>query len=215
MAYSNRYAAGQVLARSLGHLRAAAPLVLGLPRGGVPVAYAVAESLGAQLDIILVRKLGVPTHRELAFGAIGEGGVRVLNASVVRETRLTEQDIAAVEQHELAELARRADALRGGHPPTPMARRTAVIVDDGIATGATVIAACQVAHAARAQHVVVAVPVAAHDAIARVRGYAHSVICPLIPSDLSAVGAWYDDFTQVPESDVVSILARARSASTS
>jgi putative phosphoribosyl transferase len=209
MRYANRLTAGRHLARMAARLRGQAPLVLALPRGGVPVASELADAWHAPLDIIVVRKLGVPHQPELAFGAIGEGGARVLNDAVVRGTQLTAADIAPVEQHEAAELARRAQSLRPSGFRVPMADRLVVIVDDGIATGATVIAACMVARAHGARRIVVAVPVAAREAVDRVLAYADEVVCPLLPTDLGAVGSWYGDFTQVSEREVVALLQRA------
>ncbi|MCW4355146.1 phosphoribosyltransferase family protein [Hoyosella sp. YIM 151337] len=206
MTYTNRRQAGAVLARELGELAEKSPVVLGLPRGGVPVAAAVAEELHADLDVIVVRKLGVPFHRELAMGAVGEDGVEVLNDEVISSLKVTSEDIALTEQRELQELARRSARFRQGAARIPLEGRDAIIVDDGIATGATAAAACEVARAHGARKVVLAAPVAASQAIRRLRDHADSIVCPQITPDLGAVGLWYEDFRQVQDSEVVEIL---------
>jgi len=160
MPFLDRADAGRRLAGKLLHLRGADVAVLGLPRGGIPVAYEVARALGAALDVIVVRKIGLPSQPELAMGAIGEDGVRIINRSVVIGERITEHEFMQVEERERAEVERRARRFRGDRPRTPLTGRTAVIVDDGIATGSTARAACEVARAHGAARVVLAVPVA-------------------------------------------------------
>ncbi|MEV7447052.1 phosphoribosyltransferase family protein [Streptomyces sp. NPDC091204] len=209
MLFLHRTDAGERLAEALGHLRGADPVVLGLPRGGVPVAFRVARALGAPLDVIVVRKLGVPYHRELGFGAIGEGGVRVVNEDIVRSSRVRPQDLAAVEHAEEAELARQARRFRGERPRVALAGRTVIVVDDGIATGSTAAAACEVVRAQGAARVVLAVPVAPPDAVARLRTAADEVVCLSAPHAFRAVGEWYEDFSQTPDEEVVALLARA------
>lgn len=209
MLFADRADAGRRLAEALGPLAQSGPVVLGLPRGGVPVAFRVAQELGAPLDVIVVRKLGVPRHPELGFGAIGEGGVRVISEDIVRRAGVSEFDIASVQQAEETELARRARAFRGDRPRIPLEGRTAVIVDDGIATGATALAACAVARAQGAAHVVLAVPVAPPSAAARLRDEADELVCLSAPAGFSAVGEWYRDFDQTPDEEVVTLLARA------
>ncbi|GIH62663.1 phosphoribosyltransferase [Microbispora siamensis] len=184
-------------------------VVLGLPRGGVPVAFQVARALGAPLDVIVVRKLGVPYQPELGFGAIGEGGVRVVNPDVVRLANITRAEMAEVERRERAELERRARRFRGGREPVDLAGRTVIVVDDGIATGGTARAACQVARAHGASRVVLAVPVGAPETIASLRRDADEVVCLDTPDHFYAIGAWYDDFTQTSDEDVVDCLRRA------
>lgn len=184
-------------------------VVLGLPRGGVPVAYEVARRLRTPLDVLLVRKLGVPFQPELAFGAIGEGGVRVINDAVVQQGRLSPDDMAAVEREQTAELARRAERYRHGRDPVPLAGRTALIVDDGLATGATARAACEVARAQGAQRVVLAVPIGARDTVAGLSDVADAVVCLYSPDVYYAVGQGYRDFTQTSDEEVVRLLDAA------
>nr|WP_202466378.1 phosphoribosyltransferase family protein [Streptomyces sp. SID4951] len=207
--FTDRADAGHRLAEALRHLEGEDPVVLGLPRGGVPVAFQVARALHAPLDVIVVRKLGVPYQRELGFGAIGEGGVRVISDDIVRRGRLEQADLASVEHAEAAELARQAERFRAGRPRLSLEGRTAIVVDDGIATGATAAAACQVVRAHGAARVVLAVPVAPPDAAERLRGATDEFVCLSTPFAFSAVGEWYQDFSQTPDDEVVSLLAQA------
>ncbi|WP_326590538.1 phosphoribosyltransferase family protein [Streptomyces sp. NBC_01294] len=214
MLFTHRTDAGERLAEALRHLQGEDPVVLGLPRGGVPVAFQVARALGAPLDVIVVRKLGVPYHRELGFGAIGEGGVRVISEDIVRSSRVKQADLAAVEHAEEAELARQARRFRGDRPRAALDGRTVIVVDDGIATGATAAAACEVVRAQGAARVVLAVPVAPPDAVAWLRGEADEVVCLSTPRAFRAVGEWYQDFSQTPDEEVVSLLAQAAAGPT-
>ncbi|MFG2589255.1 phosphoribosyltransferase family protein [Streptomyces sp. NPDC048438] len=209
MLFTDRTDAGRRLAVALRHLERRDPVVLGLPRGGVPVAYEVAQDLGAPLDVIVVRKLGVPYHPELGFGAIGEGGVRVISDEIVRHAGVREKDLDSVERAEEAELVRRARRYREGRPRLPLKGRTVVVVDDGVATGATARAACQVVRAQGAAYVVLAVPVASPDVADRLREDVDEVVCLSTPHLFSAVGEWYRDFSQTSDEEVVSLLARA------
>ncbi|MCV7124754.1 phosphoribosyltransferase [Mycobacterium lacus] len=211
--FNDRVDAGRQLSQRLGYLRGQDVVVLGLPRGGVPVAFEVAKALRAPLDVLLVRKLGVPFHPELAFGAIGEGGVRVLNDAVVREVGLSDRDIAAVETKQWAELQRRSERFRGDHDRISLKGRIAVIVDDGVATGATAQAACEVARAEGASRVVLAVPIGATDIAERFATYADEVVCVETPVLYFAVGQGYRNFTQTSDDEVVALLDRARTAS--
>lgn len=213
MLFVDREDAGRHLARRLRRLRGAEVVVLGLPRGGVPVAFEVAEDLHAPLDVIVVRKLGVPSQPEYGFGAIGEGGVQIVDDQVVRQTRLTEAQIAKVEACERALLERRVDQLRGDHAPVPLAGRTVIIVDDGIATGSTARAACQVARARGARRVILAVPVGSAAAVAALRNAADEVICLHIPAGFFAIGEWYGDFGQVSDEKVTILLNKASATS--
>lgn len=191
----------------LEHLRPRDPVVVGLPRGGVPVAAEVARSLGAPLDVIVVRKLGVPTQPELAMGAIGEDGVRVINDEVLRHAGTDDDAIRRVEERERAELERRAAAFRTGRPRIPLRGRTVVVVDDGIATGSTARAACEVARAEGAAAVVLAVPVAPRGWEDRLAGVADELVCLYTPDGFVAVGQWYDDFRATTDAEVVERLA--------
>ncbi|MEC3952219.1 phosphoribosyltransferase family protein [Nocardia sp. CDC153] len=209
MIYPDRGAAGRALGERLEHLRAADPLVLGLPRGGVPVAAAVREVIGGDLDVLLVRKLGVPWQPELAMGAIGEDEVRVLNYDVMRHTGVSDDQLAAIEDMERAELERRRRILRAS-PPLPLKDRTVIIVDDGMATGATVAAGCEIARLHEPRRVVVAVPVSSVEALHRIRSVADEVVCPLVPRALGGVGGAYRDFHQLTDAEVVELLSESR-----
>jgi putative phosphoribosyl transferase len=207
--FRNRREAGARLAAALDPLRDENPVVVGLPRGGVVVAAEVAEALDAPLDVIVVRKLGVPTQPELGMGAVGEDGVRVLTDTVLRVARVTPEQLAAVEARERAEVDRRAAAFRGGRPRVELADRTVIVVDDGIATGGTARAALEVARAHGARRVVLAVPVAPPDTLRELAPLADEVVCLESPTWFNAVGQWYDDFTQTTDADVVEILNRS------
>lgn len=206
--FADRIEAGQRLARRLEYLRGEEPVVLGLPRGGVPVAAEVADALGAPLDVIVVRKLGVPYQPELGMGAVGEDGIRVINEEVVRMAGVTPEDIDKVERLERAEVEARARRFRSGRTRVPLAGRTAILIDDGIATGSTMRAACQVTRAAGARRVVVAVPVAPAEAVRSFRNEADEMVCLQTPSMFYAVGQWYGDFTQVSDAEVTRLLQR-------
>lgn len=184
-------------------------VVLGLPRGGVPVAYEVARALGAPLDVIVVRKLGLPGQPELAMGAIGEDGVRVLDEWLMRSAGIGADQLARVEQRERAELERRAERFRGTRPRVDLTGRTALIVDDGIATGSTARAACRVARAHGATRVVLAAPVAPLDVVSQFGADADDVGVCATPTPFLAVGRFYDDFAQTTDEEVVRLLAEA------
>ena len=210
MTFVDRADAGRQLAAKLAHLRSSNVVVLGLPRGGVPVAAEVARALAAPLDVIVVRKLGAPRQPELGMGAIGEDGVRVINDEVVRIVGASALDVADVERHERAELDRRARRFRAGRARLDIAGRTVVIVDDGIATESTARAACQVARAHGAARVVLAVPVAPPEWESMLGGVADEFVCLETPASFFAVGQAYVDFSQTGDDDVVAILERAR-----
>ncbi|CAN5853801.1 phosphoribosyltransferase family protein [soil metagenome] len=207
--FADRIDAGRQLAKRLDFLRGEDVVVLGLPRGGVPVAFEVATALHAPLDVLVVRKLGVPGQPELAFGAIGEGRVRVLNDSVVRAAGLGGATVDALESEQREELRRRVERFRDGRDRVSLAGRVALLVDDGVATGATARAACQVARAQGASRVVLAVPIGPDDLVERFSGYADDVVCLNTPPFFSAVGHGYRNFTQTSDDEVVAMLARA------
>ena len=211
--YKDRTHAGRALARQL---RAALGpgeqddlLVLGLPRGGVPVAFEVAQLLSAELDVVLVRKLGMPHHPELAMGAIGSGGVRVLQPGVPGLMGVTQEEIDAITSRELAEIERRARLYRGGRPEPQLAQRPVIIVDDGIATGSTMEAAVQIARQRQAARVIVAVPVAPPDTLDRLEPDVDELVCLLSPLRFRAVSQWYDAFDQTSDEEVQDLLALA------
>jgi predicted phosphoribosyltransferase len=211
MWFKNRTDAGRQLAAKLARY-AGRPdvLVLALPRGGVPVAYEVARALRAPLDVFLVRKLGLPGHRELAMGAIATGGVRVLNEEVVNTLQIPESEIDAVALEEGRELRRREREYRDDLPPPEVSGRTVILVDDGLATGSTMHAAVTALRRLGPARVVVAVPVGAAQTCAEFRGDADEVICARIPDPFYAVGAWYQDFSQTSDEEVRDLLDAAR-----
>ncbi|MDY7105134.1 MAG: phosphoribosyltransferase family protein [Actinomycetota bacterium] len=208
MYFADRLDAGQHLGARLQHLRHEPLVVLGLPRGGVPVAAQVAAMLDAPLDVALVRKLGLPFQPELAMGAIGEDGVRVLDERVLARAHVSEAEVAHVEARERAELARRLARYRDGRAPVPLDGRTAVIVDDGIATGSTARAACRVARARGAARIVLAVPVAPEGWERRVGDEADECVALDTPEPFWAVGQFYDDFSPTSDDEVVEWLTR-------
>lgn len=211
--FVDRADAGRQLGERLRYLRdpdAAADLVvLGLPRGGVQVAAEVAAALDAPLDVILVRKLGVPSMPELAMGAIGEGGVRIVLPETVRRAGVTPEAFDDVERRERAELQRRAERFRGDRPRIPLTGRAAIVVDDGIATGSTARAACQVARAQGAARVVLAVPVAPADWVRALSDAADEFVSLITPPQLQAIGMWYSDFSQSSDDEVITSLRSA------
>ncbi|MBV8507849.1 MAG: phosphoribosyltransferase [Alphaproteobacteria bacterium] len=207
--FRNRADAGRQLAEKLAvYANRPHVLVLALPRGGVPVGSEVARAVGAPLDVFLVRKLGVPGYEELAMGAVASGGVRVLNDEIVRGLGISEHEIEVAVARELQELARRERLYRGDRPPPDVGGRTIIIVDDGLATGATMRAAVQ---ALRQQHpacILVAVPTASPDTCEALKAEADDVICAMTPEPFFAVGHWYEDFTQTTDNEVRELLAR-------
>lgn len=208
--FDDRRAAGRLLAaRLLPYAGRDDVVVLALPRGGVPVAYEVALALRAPLDLLLVRKLGVPGHEELAFGAIASGGVRVLNHDVIAEARLTSEQIEQITARQLQELERREALYRGERSPLPLSGRTAVIVDDGLATGATMRAAVAAARELGASPVVAA-PVAAPATRAALARSADAVVCAVTAEPFVAVGLWYGDFEPTSDEEVRELLEAAR-----
>lgn len=210
--FNDRVDAGRQLARALERFRGRDVVVLGLPRGGVPVAAEVARTLHAPLDVLIVRKLGLPVDAEVAMGAIGERNVRVLNPRVLAQARVGEDQIRAVERAERALLDARVAALRGAGPGLDLAGRTALIVDDGVATGSTAEAACLVARLLGAETVVLAVPVIAAGAVselARPGVLADEVVSVAAPFGFAAVGQYYRHFDAIPDARVSELLAGA------
>ena len=207
--FRNRVAAGRHLAGQLSALRRQDIVVLGVPRGGVAVAVPVAAELDAPFDVLLVRKLGVPFQPELAMGAVGEGGVGVVNERARRLAQITADTFAEVEARERTELDRQSEYFRGPRPPVPLAGRTAVVVDDGMATGSTARAACRAARARGAARVVLAVPVASRQAIAQLRADADEVVCLESPERFVAIGQYYDDYHQISDAVVKACLEKA------
>jgi putative phosphoribosyl transferase len=204
--FQDRLHAGSLLAERLRGLQLSSPVVLGLPRGGVVVAEPVAVSLQAPLDVIIVRKLGVPWQPELAMGAIGEGGVEVIETSVMASAGISDRQMEEVERRERAVLDARIAEYRQCRPAVPLEGRSTVIVDDGIATGATVRAACQVVTSRGALKVIVAVPVATREAIRQIRKVCDEVVCLHTPARFGAIGLFYADFSPVDDLEVKRIL---------
>lgn len=210
MRYANRAAAGQALAGRLTHLADRQNvIILGLPRGGVPVAAEIATALNAPLDALVVRKLGVPSQPELAMGAIAPGGVRVLHDGIVRRARVNQEDIDKIAVRERAEVDRQEQLYRRGRSPLDLTGQTAVLVDDGLATGASMLAAVRAAKALGAERVIAAAPVGAGDTIRRLRKEADEVVVDRSPAMFGSVGQWYDDFGQVEDAAVLRALDRS------
>ena len=214
--FRDRRDAGRALAAALGDYAGRDDVVvLALPRGGVPVAFEVAASLGAPRDVFVVRKLGVPWQEELAMGAIASGAaggapVRVLNDEVIAMYRVSAADVEAVTEVERRELARRERAYRGDRPAADVRGKTVILVDDGLATGATMRAAVAALRQEGPARVVVAVPISAPEACDAFRAVADDIVCARTPEPFLAVGLWYDDFTQTEDAEVHALLARAR-----
>ena len=204
--FSDRIDAGDQLAERLSYLRDRHPVVIGLPRGGVPVACRVARALDAPLDLVLVRKLGVPFQPELAMGAIADGGVRVINEEVVRMAGITPRELDEVTRHETVELDRRAARYRHGRPPVPLTDRLVIVVDDGVATGSTARAACQVVRARGAERVILAVPVAPPSWTERLAGAADELVALETPPRFRGVGQFYRDFGATADEEVIRCL---------
>ncbi|MBW3614150.1 MAG: phosphoribosyltransferase [Actinobacteria bacterium] len=204
--YRDRLDAGRRLASALEGV-VDPEFVLALPRGGVPVAAEIARHAGAAVDLMLVRKLGVPGHRELAMGAIASGGIQVINSDVLDALGLAPEAVATVVAEEQAELERRARAYRGDRPAPVLAGRRVLLVDDGIATGATMLAAVEAARAGGAAEVAVAAPVGSPPAVDRLAATADAVVCPLVPERFVAVGWWYAHFDEVDDGSIRGILA--------
>jgi putative phosphoribosyl transferase len=208
--FRDRAEAGSRLGARLAHLaKREGVIVLALPRGGVPVAFEVATALGAPLDVLLVRKLGVPGQPELAMGAIASGGVRVLNRGIIAAAGIGESEIDWVARREEAELRRRERAYRGNRPSPDVRGKTAIVVDDGIATGSTMLAAVDALRRLQAGRVIVAAPAAARSACVQLSRVADEVVALLMPDEFSSVGEWYEQFPQTTDEEVIDLLSRA------
>jgi predicted phosphoribosyltransferase len=212
--FADRVEAGRLLGRKVASYLhdlgiTDQPLVLGLPRGGLPVAEQVAAAVGGDLDVIVARKIGFPGQPEFGIGAVAEHGPPHFSYGVLRQVGLTEQDLAGEVERERAEVGRRVARYRGDRPPPAVAGRVVVLVDDGLATGVTARAALGGLRAQRPGHLVFAAPVCARDSAAALVDHAEAVLCEQMPADFHAVGAWYADFAQVTDDEVAEILARA------
>jgi putative phosphoribosyl transferase len=212
--FSNRADAGDRLARRLEHLRDSAPVVLGMARGGVAVAQRVAAHLGAPLDVVLVRKLGHPAQPELGLGAIGEGGVRILNEPLLARLAVVTAEIEAITAAETAELERRLRRYRADRPLVPLQGRTVIVVDDGLATGFTALAAVASVRGRRPARIVLAVPVGSPGAVALLEEVADSVVCLENAARFSGISQGYVDFHQVGDDEVTRLLAGAPAPAT-
>jgi predicted phosphoribosyltransferase len=206
-AFANREDAGRKLADLLTGMVTSEAVVLALPRGGVPVALEIARRWRAPLDVMIVRKLGFPGHEEYAMGAIASGGFQVINPAVVAEAGVSKENLLQIAARELREIERREDLYRGGATAPILTGRTVILVDDGIATGASVRVAVQAVRAAKPAGLIIAVPVAAPAIISDLRCEADEVITVLAPAELISVGEWYDDFSQLTDEEVRSLLA--------
>jgi putative phosphoribosyl transferase len=208
MRFRDRVEAGRELAELLRGERLGRSIVLGLPRGGVPVAAEVARALGAPLDAWVARKIGAPLQPELGIGAVAEGGAVWLNRELIEEIGLDQFEIDALIRAQEAELERRVALFRGGRPPPALAGRTVIVVDDGIATGATIRAAVSAIHPRAPRSVIVAAPVASEPTVDELRALVDDIVCTEVPFEANSIGQWYQDFTQVSDQEVIALLAR-------
>lgn len=213
MLFKDRNEAGRFLAQKLKHYEANPDaLLLALPRGGIPVAYEIALALNLPLDVFVVRKLGIPGHEELAMGAIASGGVRVLNRSIIEQAGIPDETIAAVAAQEQRELERREKLYRQDHEPIQVSGKIVILIDDGLATGATMRAAAIALKERKAKSVVIAVPVAAPSTCEEFRLEVDEIICAQTPEPFWGVGYWYEDFAQNTDEEVIDLLQKARVA---
>jgi predicted phosphoribosyltransferase len=209
--FQDRFAGGRALAALLSRYAGRNDvLILALPRGGVPVAYEIARALQAPLDVLLVRKLGVPGHEELAMGALASGGTRVLHDSVIYELNIPDEVIERVSAREQQELERREQLFRAGRPPLDVSGRVVILVDDGLATGSTMRAGAQALRQMKPEKLVIAVPVGAEETCASLASAADEVVCVATPHPFHAVGLWYEEFPQNTDDEVCALLARAQ-----
>ncbi|MEI8292810.1 MAG: phosphoribosyltransferase [bacterium] len=207
--FLNREEAGRILAAKLMvYANRPQTVVLALPRGGVPVGYEIASALNLPLDVLIVRKLGVPGHEELAMGAIASGGVRVLNRSVIESLRIPPDSLEAVEKREALELMRREATYRGNRQPIPLANKTVILVDDGVATGSTMRVAISALREQRVDRIIVATPVAPPTVRWEMEALVEDFVALIMPEDFYGVGDWYGDFSQVPDDTVYDLLRK-------
>ena len=211
MRFANRGEAGRYLGQQLAPLASERPVVVAVPRGGVPVAYGIARALSAPLDVVAVRKLGAPSNPEFGVGAVVEDGTAVLDQRSARAVGLTQDTLDALVRREVEELGRRVDRYRGGREIVDVEGRTVILVDDGLATGLSDLAAVRALRARRPRQIILAVPVGPADSVRMLADEADEVVCPHIPHDFGGVGRWYRDFSQVSDEEVVDLLAGARS----
>ena len=208
--YRDRSEAGRLLAaRMTKHANRNDVIVLALPRGGVPVAYEVAHAIHAPLDVFIVRKLGVPGHEELAMGAVASGGVQVINEQVVQQLSLSQEQIDQAAARELREIERREQSYRGDRPHPELQGKVVILIDDGLATGATMLAAVRAVRLQDPSRIVVAVPVASAETCEMIRPEVEEIVCVATPEPFYAVGLWYEDFSQTTDEEVHDLLARA------
>lgn len=208
--FRDRFEAGKILGQRLSAIvNNRNAIVLALPRGGVPIGFEVARALDADLDIFLVRKLGIPGHEELAIGAIASGGLRVLNEGLIKKLFLSALLIERITAREQREIELRERLYREGCPPLPVGGRTVILVDDGLATGATMLAAARALRTKQPERIIVGVPVAAPETCDEFRQHVDEVVCVATPDPFHAVGAWYEDFSQTTDADVRELLERA------
>lgn len=209
--FRDRGEAGKILASELSRYAGKGDaLVLGLPRGGVPVAYEVAVALGLPLDVFVVRKLGVPGHEELAMGAVASGGVRVMNEEVFSMLGIRERELEESTQRELREIGRREEAYRNGRAPVAVEGKTVLLIDDGVATGSTMLAAIEALRKHNVKKIVVGVPTIAASSLPAFKQKADEVVAVMAPEDFMAVGQWYDDFSQTTDREVQDLLEKGR-----
>lgn len=210
MVFTDRVEAGQILAGRLGsYFRQKDVIVLGIPRGGVPVAFEIAKALQAPLDVFVSRKLGVPGQEELAFGAISTGGVRILDPEIVEASGLTDPEIEQIAEKEMKELERRERAYRGGRPPLDLERKIVILVDDGIATGSSMRAAVKALRLLHPTRIVIAVPVAPLSTCRHLRPEVDDLVCASTPEFFQAIGQFYENFSQVTDEEVNDLLQKA------
>lgn len=208
MRFEDRADAGRHLSNELQRFAGERPIVVALPRGGVPVGYEIARALDAPLDVLIARKLGAPGHPELGIGAIAQGGASYLNREVISMLGVSRDHIEQVSRLELAEIDRRVRAYRGDRPPLDVRGRTAILVDDGLATGATTRAAIRALRALGPRAIVIAFPVCARETAIAIQREVDEIVCAMVPRDFHAVGLWYSDFTQTTDEEVIELLAR-------